>query len=469
MNRGKKMLLLVLVLAVVLVGYKLAGRTSETETAQEESGTFELTAQTADEVSSLSWTNDDTTYDFTRADGTWTKSDDASYPVSQDDLDELADSLISLKGVRKLENVTDASIYGLSEPAFSVTATWSDGSETVYHMGNATPFEDGYYLCLNDQSDTVYTIADSLSLMFDVDMSDLTQMEDVPGVENANRITVGTTLDASKQETSSTINTDQLWYAADGRPLDHVDDLVSLFDEIEWNSLVNAVANDDELAEWQLDDANAVAVSLYGADDSSATILFGCTNADGDYYARLPESTMVYTVAAANAVELLSATPESMISTELVGTDYEDVKTAVFTTGETQYTITADTTEKDAATEEKAATEEDAATEENAAVEAEAVTGEDAASETETTTEADDPDETLWDTLTAIGASAYLSEDVSDHEVVLTVSVTTKDDVSCEFSFAEYDADNYCVTDGLRTMLVDAASVDKLIRMIKSM
>ena len=40
---------------------------------------------------------------------------------------------------------------------------------------------------------------------------------------------------------------------------------------------------------------------------------------------------------------------------------------------------------------------------------------------------------------------------------------------SAEFTFAEYSADNYTVTDGERTMLVDAAKIDKLIRTIKSM
>ena len=198
--------------------------------------------------------------------------------------------------------------------------------------------------------------------------------------------------------------------------------------------MVEAVATDDELAEWQLDDGSAIAVSFYGEDDSSATILFGTTDENGDYYARLPESDMVYTVAAASVEELLNATPESLISTELVGTDYEDVKQAVFTADDVQYTITA---------------EEDASTEED-------------------TSDGEDPDETLWDTLTAISASTYLNEDING-KVVITVSVTTKDDISAEFSFAEYDADNYSVTDGLRTLLVDAASVDKLIRTVRTM
>jgi hypothetical protein len=65
-------------------------------------------------------------------------------------------------------------------------------------------------------------------------------------------------------------------------------------------------------------------------------------------------------------------------------------------------------------------------------------------------------------------ATEHLKEAASG-ETVLTISVTAKSGISAEFTFAEYSADNYTVTDGERTMLVDAAKIDKLIRTIKSM
>ncbi len=441
MKRMKKMLLLFAALVILLGAYGvLVNRETETAVVDEESGTFELTEQTADELTSISWTQDETEYSFTRTDGVWYVADNDSYPVAQEKIESLCEDLLEMKGNRKLENVSDLSIYGLTEPAFSITAAWSDGTQTVYSMGDATPFADGYYLTLEENASTVYTVSESLSDLFDATMDDFTQTEDVPSAEDVTRITIGSSLDASLQEESSTVNAAQLWYDANGNALDGVDDLVSAFGEIEWASVVEAVATEEQLTEWQLDDANAIAVTLYG-DESNAEILFGTTDENGDYYARLPESDMVYTVSADTASALINATSESMLSLALIETEYAQVQEAVFTVGELNYTIT-----------EKAETETDAEESEDS----------------EETEEQEDPDETLWNQVTAVQATEMLNESASG-ESVLTIAVTAKNGNSATFTFAEYSAESYTVTDGSRTMLVNADSIDKLIRTIKNM
>ena len=449
MKRMKKMLLLLAALAVLLGCYMLAGRTTETESVNEETGTFELTAKTADDLTALSWENDGVSYSFTHTGDVWEMTSNAAYPVATDEVEELSTKLLALKGTRKLENVTDLSIYGLSEPAFTVTALWSDGSTTVYQMGDETPFADGYYLTLNGDTSAVYTISSSLSSIFNKDMDDFTEMEAVSTVADADRITVGTTFDASRHTESSTINASQLWYAADGRALDDVDDLIDDFEGIEWAGLTEAVATDDQLTEWKLDDANAVKVTCY-AGEESASILFGTTDDSGNYYARLPESHMVYTVSASSVSTLLNATADSMVSLALIETDYADVQEAVFTAEAFTYTITA----KEEAETTETATEE---------------TSEETSEETtEETAEEEDPNETLWSQVTALKATSHLDE-ATNGTTVLTISVTTKSGLSATFTFAEYNADNYTVTDGERTMLTDAAKVDKLLRTIKTM
>ncbi len=441
MKRMKKMLLLFAALVILLGAYGvLVNRETETAVVDEESGTFELTEQTADELTSISWTQDETEYSFTRTDGVWYVADNDSYPVAQEKIESLCEDLLEMKGNRKLENVSDLSIYGLTEPTFSITAAWSDGTQTVYSMGDATPFADGYYLTLEENASTVYTVSESLSDLFDATMDDFTQTEDVPSAEDVTRITIGSSLDASLQEESSTVNAAQLWYDANGNALDGVDDLVSAFGEIEWASVVEAVATEEQLTEWQLDDANAIAVTLYG-DESNAEILFGTTDENGDYYARLPESDMVYTVSADTASALINATSESMLSLALIETEYAQVQEAVFTVGELNYTIT-----------EKAETETDAEESEDS----------------EETEEQEDPDETLWNQVIAVQATEMLNESASG-ESVLTIAVTAKNGNSATFTFAEYNAESYTVTDGSRTMLVNADSIDKLIRTIKNM
>ena len=431
MKRMKKMILLLGVLVILLCGYTIMNRENESASVSEETGTFDLTAKTANDLKGLDWTKDGETFSFTRTESSWIKTDNAEYPVAQNVVETLADNLMNLKASRKLENVTDASIYGLAEPTFTITAHWADGSSTTYQMGDETPFGDGYYLSLSDQIGTAYTIATSLSSTFNKTMDDFADMEVVPAVAETTRITIGTAFDASWQDESSTINPSQHWYAADGRALDGVDELVTAFEGIEWESLVEAVASEAQLMEWKLNDDNAVAVTCFDGEES-ASILFGTADESGNYYARLPESTMVYTVLADDVNDLLAASPDTMISLALIETDYADVQEAVFTIGDASYTVQPPVQEE---------AEEDAA---------------------------EDPNEDLWKKVTALKADSHLTEGVSGSEM-LALTLQTQNGHSASFLFHEYDADSYAVTDGERSMLVSADKIDKLTRQIKNM
>ncbi len=435
MKRMKKMLLLLGALVLVLGGYTLMNRQQETAPVQEENGSFALTAKTADDLTGLEWAKDEVSFSFTRENDAWKMADNAAYPVEQSAMDELVDELIALEASRKLDNVTDAAMYGLAEPAFSVTAHWSNGTSTTYQMGDETPFGDGYYLALSDEAQTAYTVSSSLSTMFNKTMDDFAAMEDIPAVTKVTRLTIGATFDASYKEESTTINASQHWYAADGRALDGVDDLVTDAKAIAWSGLVEAVATEAQLTKWKLDEASAVALAQYDGEEN-ATILFGTTDENGNYYARLPESTMVYTVAADSVSSLLNASPDSMISLALAETAYTDLQEAVFTIGDLSHAVVPPVeTTKD---------------------------------ETETEEATEDPGEELWTQFTALKANEHVAG-AKAGETLLTVSVTVKTGIHASFTFAAYNADSYIVTDGERTMLTDAANVDKLIRTIKSM
>jgi len=429
MKRMKKIILLLGVLVLVLGGYMMMNQQQKAASVQEETGTFVLTAKTADDLMGLEWTKGETVFSFIREDGVWKKTDSADYPVEQSVVDGLMNQLLALEASRKLDNVTDAAMYGLAEPTFSVTVHWSDDSSTTYHMGDQTPFSDGYYLALSDQSQTAYTVSSSLSTMFNKDMDDFAATEEIPTVAEVTRMTIGNTFDASYKDESTTINASQHWYAVDGRALDDVDDLVADAEAIAWSGLVEAVATDAQLSEWKLDDANAVAVTQYDGEES-VTILFGTTNENGDYYARLPESSMVYTVKADSVDSLLNASSESMLSLVLVETEYAALQASTFTIGDLTHTVIPPTE----------STEEETA---------------------------EDFGKELWKQFTALKADEHVAG-TEKGETLLSVSITTKNGISADFTFMEYNADSYIVTDGERTMLTDAADVDKLIRTLKS-
>ena len=243
MKRGKRALILAGVLAVLVLVYVgvQKGVSSQPEAVTEESGSYPLTSHTAEELTSLQWTSGDgeeqETLHFVKTDGQWRVEGDEAFPVKQDSVEGLAETLTALKADRKLENVEKPEDYGLLEPAFTLTAGWSDGTETVYSMGDETPFGDGYYLSLSGEDGTVYTVADALSGDFSGSLLSFAQSEELPAVENVTRLVVGDTLDVAflleadvgslydaaltelTAEEVSTISVkagDQLWeYAAD--------------------------------------------------------------------------------------------------------------------------------------------------------------------------------------------------------------------------------------------------------------
>ena len=435
MKRSIKLLVLVVVLALCVGGYLGVQQLNQTQQVSEETGTFDLTARVAEDLTGLSWTANDTTFDLTHDGGAWQRTDDPAFPMDQDKTQAVADDLLALTATRKIEDVTSPADYGLAEPAFTVTARWKDGTETTYAMGDDTPFGDGYYLLLSGQDTVIYTIEDDLSDIFDTTMNALAVLETIPAAENVTRLTVGDSLDLTLAEASLTINPDQLWYAAEGYPVDGAEDLVEAIQAISWDELVTASASDEELTAWGLDDA-ATAVTLYDGENAVVSILLGNTDDDGNYYARLPESAMVYTVAAADVSDLLTVAAEDMRSATILSLPYEQVQAAALTAGSAEYTL------------EPA----DVATDTD-------LEGQEAA---------EDPGEDLWTLVLGLTAAGE-PEAAVPGDAVLTIEVSSVSGKEATLAIAEYDADSYQLTMDGRTVLVSADAVDKLVRQVKQL
>ncbi|MGN0971846.1 MAG: DUF4340 domain-containing protein, partial [Aristaeellaceae bacterium] len=404
MKRSIKLLLLALVLALCVGGYFGVQQFNETQQVSEEAGTFDLTAKLAEDVTGLKWTAGDTAFDLTYDGSTWQRADDPAFPVDQDKAQDMADALLALTATRKIENVTSPADYGLAEPAFSVTVRWKDGTETTYAMGDETPFGDGYYLLLSGQDTVIYTISKKLSSIFETDMNALAVLETIPAVENVTRLTVGDSLDLQRASASRTINPDQLWYDADGNPVDGAEDLVETAQGIAWEERVTASASDEELTAWRLDEDAATAIILYDGDEAGMTVLLGDTDDDGNYYARLPGSSMVYTVSATDVSSLLTATAEDMRSATILSLPYEQVQTATLTAGSAVYTL------------EPA----------------------DVATDTDLEGEAEDPGEDLWTMV--LGLTAADEPEGSAGDLVLSIHVTSDEGMEATLTIAEYDA-----------------------------
>lgn len=158
----RKRILTVSVLFVLLVGLgggylaaKQYQRKKVTEQAKaeeaKETKAVEVTSYTYYDVQEIEYTNEETSYHFVRSDGTaniaWIRVGQEDFPVNSETLMEVICCLCKLTSTTKVE-AEDVNLaeYGLEDTAFTMKVTLKDGSVHDFRLGNAAPYDTGYYL-----------------------------------------------------------------------------------------------------------------------------------------------------------------------------------------------------------------------------------------------------------------------------------------------------------------------------------
>lgn len=451
MKRGKRALILAGVLAVLVLVYVgvQKGVSSQPEAVTEESGSYPLTSHTAEELTSLQWSFGDgeeqETLHFVKTDGRWRVEGNEAFPVKQDSVEGLAETLTALKADRKLENVEKPEDYGLLEPAFTLTAGWSDGTETVYSMGDETPFGDGYYLSLSGEDGTVYTVADALSGDFSGSLLSFAQSEELPAVENVTRLVVGDTLDvegAAEKTEGEEASLRWIWKAT-GEKLDgsEVEALIDEAKNLSWTEL-KAVNADDEapLSGYGLTDEQATAITLYDGETIVWKLLAGAEADEGGHYVRLPDSAIVYT---ADVAFLLEADVDSLYDAALTELTAEEVSTISVKAGDQLWEYAADIVET-------------------------AAENSDANGDTDTETAAETPRwEQLFEKFSAMKATGRVAE-TPGTTPVLEAQIVTRTGGKETFAFFLYDESSYLMPINETTgYLFSADKVDQLLRVLR--
>ncbi|MCD7756262.1 MAG: DUF4340 domain-containing protein [Firmicutes bacterium] len=353
MKRNQKLLIMLgalvalVCVALVLTDLDLNGEYEE----ETEAELIEVFSVDADDITALSWTNDDTTLSFTVTEDGWVWDDDPAFPLDSSYLESMAQTVCQIDADREIGEAEDLSEYGLDEPQCTITVTTADGSTEIW-LGDESTSGGSRYLCLGDSM--VYLAEDSLLDAFDYALYDMITVETIPDMSDISVFQVDAltqTLTLTYQEGSTLTYSDEyVWFAGE-QYLDTelTEDFVGSITGLSWLECVNYNADADALADYGLDEPTAVVTVSYTQTVETATnetdedgntvytteelegtfcLHIGDYGDDDDCYARIEGSSMVYRIDASISDALLYTTVAELLPDEVLAMDL-DTLTAI--------------------------------------------------------------------------------------------------------------------------------------------
>ena len=314
-RQGKTLVVLAVVLAGCLAlygGLALWGPGEEEETP----GTA-LTALQA--VTELSFTTETETLSFTYDDAAgWSSVEYPDFPLNGTPIANLAEDLLVQEAVRVIEDPEEAASYGLEEPVRVITA--SDGGEEV-EISIGSEVNGNYYAGIQGDA-RVYVIAETLLTDTDFTLNDLAQLEEFPGLGEADlaQLTLaaadgaGWTLEKTEQtiETESSdgdgaVNQETVYtWWQDGQELpsenSDLESLVSTVSGLNFAALAQYDATPAQLEEMGLSTPQ-LTLTAVREDGETVTLRLGLEGEEG-YYALLNDSNNVHYLSSDKAQRL---------------------------------------------------------------------------------------------------------------------------------------------------------------------
>ena len=151
------------VLSGTYVGVKTyVTKQEEKENASEDEEKTQVFSIASDDVKSIKFVIDKKEVTFEKDNDEWVKTDEKDFPVDQDKLTEAIGSLDNIEADRVLDDVTDATEYGLDNPTNTITITDNDGNETALRVGMENDSTSQYYVEKGEDESKIYVVADSV-------------------------------------------------------------------------------------------------------------------------------------------------------------------------------------------------------------------------------------------------------------------------------------------------------------------
>lgn len=184
MKTFKKLLpivILVLVLAILLVGYLVVKNYNENAESAEETteglSMSNLAIASSDDITGISFYNGDELLSFEKVNTTWEYTGNSDIPINYSTLSGLLNDICTISS-RPVDDI-DSSVCGFDAPANVVTLTTSSGDTITVTFGDINSFNSYQYMEYST-SDTVYFADSSVCSSFDVGLTDLIQRDTLP-------------------------------------------------------------------------------------------------------------------------------------------------------------------------------------------------------------------------------------------------------------------------------------------------
>lgn len=182
MKKGKRLLLLCLMLVILSTGSVWLSNYNERTAMPEETQTQEedvvsLQPDTVQEIS-VSYLGDTVT--LRRSDETWVDADDPAFPLDANYAESMTEALADMRAARSVAGGPEE--YGLDTPECTVSALSGDGSRTTLHIGDKNPTTGQYYVRVDGEA-AIYAVAASAVTPFMLTRYEMITAEEFPAIQ----------------------------------------------------------------------------------------------------------------------------------------------------------------------------------------------------------------------------------------------------------------------------------------------
>ena len=289
MKNGKKLLLLLLILAVLVGATAIAGAIGKNAAGQEDETrtVFSLNPET---VTNLGWDYSEKV-SFTAGEDGWVCDQDAAFPLDETYLDKMLEALTDVESTKTIENPENLDQYGLEIPVCVITV--EDGQSHTLSIGLETAVGGQRYFSNGDGN--VYLVDSDIIEHFQYGLYDVLKHQTLPEVTQLTGLTValpGGGYEITREENSGLAYSDDYVWFMDGKALDN-DLTQTLLDMVTNLNLSECVDyNATDLSRYGLD-APAVTATVLDGGKAAYTLEISASE-NGECYVRLSDSKMIY-------------------------------------------------------------------------------------------------------------------------------------------------------------------------------